>query len=65
MSFPRLCQQETSLASLQAGENGAEAKKDLVGIRISTQHAVTYGEFIRIVGSGRALGDWNPQQGPG
>ena len=49
----------------QASENGGQAQKNLVGVRITTQHAVNYGEIIRIVGSGSALGDWNPEQGAG
>ena len=36
----------------QGSENGDQAHRDLVSVRISTQHAVNYGEIIRIVGSG-------------
>lgn len=49
----------------QASGGGVEPEQNLVLVRIATQHAVNYGEIIRIVGSGGALGDWNPEKGAG
>ena len=49
----------------QASGDGGQAQKTIVLVRITTQHAVNYGEIIRIVGSGPALGDWNPEEGAG
>ena len=54
-----------SFSFQQGSGDGKTAQKNLISIRISTQHAVNYGEVIRIVGAGSALGDWNPEQGPG
>ena len=34
-------------------------------VRISTQHAVAFGEGIKAVGSGAALGEWDPAAAPG
>lgn len=34
-------------------------------VRITTQHAVAFGQSIRVVGSGAALGEWDPAAAPG
>ena len=34
-------------------------------VRITTQHAVAFGEGIKAVGSGPPLGDWDPAAAPG
>ena len=42
-----------------------EESSKTLSVRIRTKHGVSFGEVIRIVGAGSALGDWNPNEAPG